>query len=91
LHSRGAMNTRFEDIFSGKAVKKRLTFNTGMDKFLRYVLEYLTDNYGNGCAGSLFVAGQLGQRVQRLLAGAGAFCRDGTAWRKGGEFTFACS
>ena len=39
------MNTRFKDIFAGKVVNKRLTFNTGMDEFPRYVLEYLTDNY----------------------------------------------
>ena len=39
------MNTRFKDIFAGKVVNKRLTFNTGMDEFPRYVLEYLIDNY----------------------------------------------
>jgi ATP-dependent Lon protease len=39
------MNYRFKDIFSGKVVNKRLTFNTGMDEFPRYVLEYLIDNY----------------------------------------------
>lgn len=39
------MNTRFQDIFKGKVVNKRLTFNTGMDEFPRYVLEYLIDNY----------------------------------------------
>jgi ATP-dependent Lon protease len=39
------MNTRFKDIFTGKVVNKRLTFNTGMDEFPRYVLEYLIDNY----------------------------------------------
>jgi ATP-dependent Lon protease len=39
------MNHRFKEIFSGKVVNKRLTFNTGMDEFPRYVLEYLIDNY----------------------------------------------
>ena len=39
------MNTCFKDIFTGKVVNKRLTFNTGMDEFPRYVLEYLIDNY----------------------------------------------
>jgi len=39
------MNTRFKEIFAGKVVNKRLTFNTGMDEFPRYVLEYLIDNY----------------------------------------------
>jgi ATP-dependent Lon protease len=39
------MNHRFKEIFAGKVVNKRLTFNTGMDEFPRYVLEYLIDNY----------------------------------------------
>lgn len=39
------MNNRFKEIFAGKVVNKRLTFNTGMDEFPRYVLEYLIDNY----------------------------------------------
>jgi len=39
------MNTRFKETFAGKVVNKRLTFNTGMDEFPRYVLEYLIDNY----------------------------------------------
>ena len=39
------MNTLFKDTFAGKVVNKRLTFNTGMDEFPRYVLEYLIDNY----------------------------------------------
>ncbi|MEZ4863521.1 MAG: BREX system Lon protease-like protein BrxL [Caldilineaceae bacterium] len=39
------MNQRFKEIFQGKVVNKRLTFNTGMDEFPRYVLEYLIDNY----------------------------------------------
>ena len=39
------MSTRFEDVFSGKIVNKRLTFDTGMDEFPRHVLEYLIDNY----------------------------------------------
>ncbi len=39
------MNLKFKEIFTGKVVNKRLTFNTGMDEFPRYVLEYLIDNY----------------------------------------------
>jgi ATP-dependent Lon protease len=39
------MNTHFKEIFKGKVVNKALTFNTGMDEFPRYVLEYLIDNY----------------------------------------------
>ena len=39
------MNLHFKEIFSGKVVNKKLTFNTGMDEFPRYVLEYLIDNY----------------------------------------------
>lgn len=39
------MNFRFKETFTGKVVNKRLTFNTGMDEFPRYVLEYLIDNY----------------------------------------------
>ncbi len=39
------MNARFKEIFAGKVVNKRLTYNTGMDEFPRYVLEYLIDNY----------------------------------------------
>lgn len=39
------MNLRFKEIFAGKVVNKRLTTNTGMDEFPRYVLEYLIDNY----------------------------------------------
>ncbi len=39
------MNLRLKEIFAGKVVNKRLTFNTGMDEFPRYVLEYLIDNY----------------------------------------------
>jgi len=39
------MNYRFKEVFTGKVVNKRLTFNTGMDEFPRYVLEYLIDNY----------------------------------------------
>jgi ATP-dependent Lon protease len=39
------MNTRLKDIFAGKVVNKALTFDTGMDEFPRYVLEYLIDNY----------------------------------------------
>ena len=39
------MNLRFKETFTGKVVNTRLTFNTGMDEFPRYVLEYLIDNY----------------------------------------------
>jgi ATP-dependent Lon protease len=39
------MNLKFKESFAGKVVNKRLTFNTGMDEFPRYVLEYLIDNY----------------------------------------------
>jgi len=39
------MNLRLKEIFTGKVVNKKLTFNTGMDEFPRYVLEYLIDNY----------------------------------------------
>jgi ATP-dependent Lon protease len=39
------MNIKLKEIFSGKVVNKKLTFNTGMDEFPRYVLEYLIDNY----------------------------------------------
>jgi ATP-dependent Lon protease len=45
------MNYRFKEVFTGKVVNKRLTFNTGMDEFPRYVLEYLIDNY---CAEETF-------------------------------------
>lgn len=39
------MNTRIKDIFRGKVVNKRLTVNTGVDEFPRFVVEYLIDNY----------------------------------------------
>ncbi|MDD5368148.1 MAG: BREX system Lon protease-like protein BrxL [Anaerolineaceae bacterium] len=39
------MNLHFKETFAGKVVNKKLTFNTGMDEFPRYVLEYLIDNY----------------------------------------------
>ena len=39
------MNTRFRDVFRGKVVNKRLTVNTGVDEFPRFVVEYLIDNY----------------------------------------------
>ncbi len=45
------MNERFRSAFPGKVVNKRLTTNTGMDEFPRYVLEYLIDNY---CAEETF-------------------------------------
>jgi ATP-dependent Lon protease len=39
------MNNRFRDTFKGKVVNKRLTINTGVDEFPRFVVEYLIDNY----------------------------------------------
>jgi ATP-dependent Lon protease len=39
------MNTRFKHAFRGKVVNKRLTVNTGVDEFPRFVVEYLIDNY----------------------------------------------
>ena len=39
------MNQRLKSVFSGKVVNKRLTINTGVDEFPRYVVEYLIDNY----------------------------------------------
>ena len=39
------MNTRFKEVFRGKVVNKRLTVNTGVDEFPRFVVEYLIDNY----------------------------------------------
>lgn len=56
------MNTRFKEIFAGKVVNKRLTTNTGMDEFPRYVLEYLIDNY---CSEDTFVEDF--ERVKRRL------------------------
>lgn len=35
----------FKNTFRGKVVNKRLTVNTGVDEFPRYVVEYLIDNY----------------------------------------------
>ena len=56
------MNLRFKETFAGKVVNKRLTFNTGMDEFPRYVLEYLIDNY---CSEETF--DEDFQRVKRRL------------------------
>jgi len=56
------MNLRFREIFAGKVVNKRLTFNAGMDEFPRYVLEYLIDNY---CSEETFE--QDFERVKRRL------------------------
>lgn len=39
------MNEKFKNVFRGKVVNKRLTINTGVDEFPRYVVEYLIDNY----------------------------------------------
>src|SRR5882724_7103834 len=39
------MNEKLKRIFRGKVVNKRLTVNTGVDEFPRYVVEYLIDNY----------------------------------------------
>ncbi len=46
------MSLRFKETFCGKVVNKKLTFNTGMDEFPRYVLEYLIDNY---CSEEIFI------------------------------------
>lgn len=56
------MNLNFKETFAGKVVNKRLTFNTGMDEFPRYVLEYLIDNY---CTEETFVEDF--ERVKRRL------------------------
>lgn len=56
------MNLHFKEIFAGKVVNKRLTFNTGMDEFPRYVLEYLIDNY---CSEETFAEDF--ERVKRRL------------------------
>jgi ATP-dependent Lon protease len=56
------MNLHFKQVFAGKVVNKRLTFNTGMDEFPRYVLEYLIDNY---CSEETFEADF--ERVKRRL------------------------
>ncbi len=39
------MNDHFKQVFPGKVVNKRLTINTGVDEFPRFVVEYLIDNY----------------------------------------------
>jgi ATP-dependent Lon protease len=39
------MNEKLKRVFAGKVVNKRLTINTGVDEFPRYVVEYLIDNY----------------------------------------------
>ena len=39
------MSIKLKDVFAGKIVNKRLTINTGVDEFPRYVVEYLIDNY----------------------------------------------
>jgi ATP-dependent Lon protease len=56
------MNLKLKETFAGKVVNKRLTFNTGMDEFPRYVLEYLIDNY---CTEENFVEDF--ERVKRRL------------------------
>jgi len=56
------MNLKFKEAFVGKVVNKKLTFNTGMDEFPRYVLEYLIDNY---CSEESF--DEDFQRVKRRL------------------------
>lgn len=56
------MNLHLKEIFSGKVVNKKLTFNTGMDEFPRYVLEYLIDNY---CSEETFAEDF--ERVKRRL------------------------
>lgn len=57
------MNQKLKDVFPGKIVNKKLTFNTGMDEFPRYVLEYLIDNY---CSEENF-AEDFGRVKARLL------------------------
>lgn len=57
------MNQKIKEIFPGKIVNKKLTFNTGMDEFPRYVLEYLIDNY---CSEENF-AEDFGRVKARLL------------------------
>ena len=37
--------SKLRNIFRGKVVNKRLTVNTGVDEFPRFVVEYLIDNY----------------------------------------------
>ena len=37
--------SNLKDTFRGKVVNKRLTVDTGVDEFPRYVVEYLIDNY----------------------------------------------
>jgi ATP-dependent Lon protease len=39
------MNLKLKKTFEGKVVNKKLTINTGVDEFPRYVVEYLIDNY----------------------------------------------
>src|SRR5208283_5294859 len=56
------MNTRFKDVFPGKVVNKRLTINTGVDEFPRFVVEYLIDNF---CAEESF-QDDLQQVIKRL-------------------------
>ncbi|QQS46118.1 MAG: BREX system Lon protease-like protein BrxL [Acidobacteriota bacterium] len=56
------MNNRFKEIFRGKVVNKRLTVNTGVDEFPRFVVEYLIDNY---CAEESFQE-DLQQVIRRL-------------------------
>lgn len=54
--------SKLKDIFPGKVVNKRLTINTGVDEFPRYVVEYLIDNY---CSEDTF-ADDIQQVVKRL-------------------------
>ena len=56
------MNEHFKEVFQGKVVNKRLTINTGVDEFPRYVVEYLIDNY---CSEKTF-EDDLHQVVKRL-------------------------
>lgn len=56
------MSSRLKDVFRGKVVNKRLTVNTGVDEFPRFVVEYLIDNY---CTEDNFQE-DLGQVVRRL-------------------------
>lgn len=54
--------SQLKAIFPGKVVNKRLTINTGVDEFPRYVVEYLIDNY---CSEDNF-AEDIQQVVKRL-------------------------
>jgi ATP-dependent Lon protease len=58
--------SKLKDTLRGKVVNKRLTVNTGVDEFPRFVVEYLIDNY---CTEESFQADL--QQVIRRLRGVG--------------------